>query len=138
MQVTKELRRELKKGKGRAGALKRSCGQKVLDEDMQELSLYKDDGTVQVHRWINDVQWNAFRGIAKKCAETVNWGKKICQLGRKILAGRCCDEIPHLFLCLSAVLPFLCFPCRHVVLLERRFTLDTFPFAQPLPCGNVH
>ena len=21
---------------------------------------YKDDGTVEVHRWINDVQWNCF------------------------------------------------------------------------------
>ena len=78
-------------------ALKRSCGQKVLDEDVQELFLYKDDGTIQVYRLINDVQCNAFRGIAKKCTETVNRGKKICQLGRKFLAGKCCDEIPPLF-----------------------------------------
>ena len=32
--------------------------------------------------------------------------------------------------------PIICFSCRHVVLLERRFSLDTFPFAQPLPVGT--
>ena len=39
---------------------------------------------------------------------------------------------------LSATLPSFCFSCRHVVLLERRFSLVTTSFAQPLPCGNVH
>ena len=47
------------------------------------------------------------------------------------------DEIPPLFCVFQQILPFLCFSCRHVVLLERRFSLDTFPFAHP-PCGNVH
>ena len=35
-----------------------------LDADVQGLFRCKDGGTVEVHRWINDVQWNAFRGIA--------------------------------------------------------------------------
>ena len=36
-----------------------------FDEDAQELFRYGDDETVEVHRWVNDVQWNAFRGPAK-------------------------------------------------------------------------
>ena len=32
-----------------------------LDEEVQELFRYKDDGMVKVVRWINDVQSNGFR-----------------------------------------------------------------------------
>ena len=35
------------------GVLDTEC----LDEDVQELFRYKGDGTVEVHRWVNDVQW---------------------------------------------------------------------------------
>ena len=49
-----------------------------FDDDVQELFRYGDDGTEEVHRWVNDVQWNAFRGPAKV-------GRvKICQLGRDV------------------------------------------------------
>ena len=41
-----------------------------LDEDLQELSRNRDDGAVEVHRWINDVQWNAFQGSAKVCSDS--------------------------------------------------------------------
>ena len=40
-----------------------------LDDDLQELFRYKDDGTGEVHRWINDVQSNFFRGPAKECKD---------------------------------------------------------------------
>ena len=39
-----------------------------LDEEVQEPFRYKDDGTVEVHRWINDVHLNAFRGMAIVCS----------------------------------------------------------------------
>ena len=45
---------------GRAGALRRSLVTEGLDEDLQ-------DGTVEVHRWINDVQWIFF---LQECAKT--------------------------------------------------------------------
>ena len=39
-----------------------------LDEDVQELFFrYKDDGTIEVHRWISDIQWNFCRCPAKVC-----------------------------------------------------------------------
>ena len=69
MEVTRDMTRELKK---RKDALVRSGGvwtQKAFDEDVQELFRYKDDGTVEVHRCINDVQWNAFRGLATVCRD---------------------------------------------------------------------
>ena len=35
-----------------------------LSKDMQELLRYRDDGTLEVHKWISDVQWNDFQGLA--------------------------------------------------------------------------
>ena len=40
-----------------------------LDGDVQELFRYNDDGTVEVHRWINDVRWNACPGLATVCRD---------------------------------------------------------------------
>ena len=40
-----------------------------LDEDVQELFRYKDDGTVEVRRWINNVQWNALRALPRVCRD---------------------------------------------------------------------
>ena len=40
-----------------------------LDEDVQELFRYKDDGTVEVHGWISDVLWNFFSGQAQVCKD---------------------------------------------------------------------
>ena len=36
-----------------------------LDEDVQEMFTHKDDGTVEMRRWINDVRWNYYRGLSK-------------------------------------------------------------------------
>ena len=47
-------------------------------------------------------------------------------------------EIPPLFCVFQQYSRPFRFSCRHVVLLERRFSLVTTSFAQPLPCGNVH
>ena len=51
--------------------------------------------------------------------------------------GSVYDEIPPLFRVVSNT-PVPLFLYRHSVFLERWFSLVTFPFAQALPCGNVH
>ena len=38
-------------------------------EDVQKLLRYKEDGTVQVHKWITEVPYDAFKGLAKACKE---------------------------------------------------------------------
>ena len=65
--VTRDLRRELEKRKHAlvvSGAVLDTEG---LDEAAQELFRYRDDGTVEVRRWIPDVQRNPFRGAVKVC-----------------------------------------------------------------------
>ena len=77
----KRVRRELKKRKGGASAL-RSLDTDGLDEEVQGLVRHTGDGTVEVHSWMNDVQW-IFSMDQQQCAETVNWRKKTCQPGRR-------------------------------------------------------
>ena len=40
-----------------------------LDDDVQGLFRYKDDGAVEVHKWVSDVQWNFFRGPTNVCKD---------------------------------------------------------------------
>ena len=65
METTKDLKRELKK---RKEALVLSGGEldtEGVSEDVKELFSYKDDRALEVHKWINGVQWNYFHGPAK-------------------------------------------------------------------------
>ena len=40
-----------------------------LREDVKERFRHKGDGTVEVRKWISDVQWSYFHGPAKVCKE---------------------------------------------------------------------
>ena len=40
-----------------------------MSEDVQELFRYKDGGTVEVHKWVCDVQLHYFRGLPKVCKD---------------------------------------------------------------------
>ena len=66
-----------------------SCGEldaEGLDEDVQKLVRYKDDGTVEVHRWINDVEWNDFHGRAKVCKYCDQEKEDVPAMTRKAIA----------------------------------------------------
>ena len=77
----KRVEKRAEEKEGGVGALRRMSDTEGLDEDLEELFLYKDDGTVEVHRCLDDVQWNAFRSNAKVCRDR-ELAKKICKLGR--------------------------------------------------------
>ena len=52
-----------------------------LEEDVQELFIYGGDGTAVVRKWITDVRFNAFKGMAQVC-RFVNWKMKTCHIAR--------------------------------------------------------
>ena len=67
--TTQILKRGLKK---RKVALVLSGGEldtEGLSEDVKELFRYKDDGTVEVRKWMSDVRWNYFHGVANVCKD---------------------------------------------------------------------
>ena len=96
MEITRDFEREPKKRKETLVLSGAEVDTEGLSEDGMELFRYKDDGTVEVHRWISDAQWNCFHGLAKRCAKTVNWRRKRFQLGRERPLedfGRKCGEM---------------------------------------------
>ena len=42
---------------------------KTEKDDVQTSLRFKEDGTVEVHRWIAEVPYDAFGGLAKACKE---------------------------------------------------------------------
>ena len=42
-----------------------------LEENVQELLRYKEDGTVEVHKWVTEIPYDAFKGMAKGCKEHI-------------------------------------------------------------------
>ena len=68
IEATKELQGDLKSRKEALVVSGGALDTERLEEDVQELFRYKDDGTV-VHKWITDVQCDAFHGMAKVCGE---------------------------------------------------------------------
>ena len=70
-------------------------GSEDASEDVQELLRYRDDGTVEVQKWISDIQWNIFWCLAKvrKEAELENkdvlaWTKKAVEKIGRSACGR--------------------------------------------------
>ena len=53
--------------------LRRALDTEGLEQHGEELFRCKDDGTVQVRKWITDVQYVAFQGLAKACM-----GRRTC------------------------------------------------------------
>ena len=60
VQATKELRGELKRRSGEAIFSRRTLNLEVLMEDVEALLRYREDGTVEVHRWITELPHHAF------------------------------------------------------------------------------
>ena len=66
-EATKELWKELQR---RKEAFLVSGG--ILDkglENVQNVLRFKEDCTVEVHRWIADIPYDASKGLAKACKE---------------------------------------------------------------------
>ena len=55
--------------KKRSTEMTRKDGMLGLDDDASELFSFKDDGTVEVCKWVSDVPLKAFRGLANACEE---------------------------------------------------------------------
>ena len=67
--VTKDFREDLKKRKDAPVLSGRELDTVGLDEDVQELFRCKDDGTVELYKWISDVQWILFHGEVNVCKD---------------------------------------------------------------------
>ena len=42
-------------------------GTEELIEDVK--LTYRDDGAVEVHKWVSEILWDSFQGMAKVCKE---------------------------------------------------------------------
>ena len=60
---------------------------------MQELLRYGDDGTVEVRKWVSDIQWNSFHGWAKVCREGELENEDMPEWTRKAVARICQDVL---------------------------------------------
>ena len=62
-------------------------GAEDLSEDVQELFRCGDDGTVEVHTRVSDINGTASKAW-RMCAKKVGWRMRICQHGRRRRSGR--------------------------------------------------
>ena len=49
-------------------------------EDVSELLRQRDDGTVEVRKWVSDIQWTTSKAWPT-CARTVSWRMRKSQCG---------------------------------------------------------
>ena len=81
----------------------RKDGMLGLDDDASELFSFKDDGTVEVCKWVSDVPLKAFRGLANACEEerfaeeTVPAGTQKIPTRMRVQVSED-DEAPHDFM----------------------------------------
>ena len=69
MEFTRDVGRSLKNLADVVALSRGVLDTEGLDEDVQTRFRCKDDRMVEVHRWINDVQWNVFRVTAIVCRD---------------------------------------------------------------------
>ena len=65
MEATKELKGDLKRRKEALVVSGGALHMEDLEDDVQKLFRFKDDGTVAVHRWITNVGYDACKGWQK-------------------------------------------------------------------------
>ena len=58
-----------------------------LSEELQELLRYRHDGTCEVLKWVSDVQWHSFRGLAKVCKNGGLGNENMPEWTRKSIAS---------------------------------------------------
>ena len=64
-----------------------------LSEDVKELFRYKDDGPVEVRKWISDVQWKCFHGVANVCKDGELENEDMPAWTRRVIARIWQDEV---------------------------------------------
>ena len=69
IEATRELKNDLRKRKGALAVLGGTLDTQGLEEDVQKSLRFKEDGTVEVHKWITEVPCDSLRGLANTCKD---------------------------------------------------------------------
>ena len=81
VRLARNLRLEQAQGRKRRDLQSHSS----LEEDVQNF-LRCQDGTVEVHRWITEIPYDAFKRLAE-ASKKAGWRKKTCRNGRKTIGN---------------------------------------------------